>query len=63
MSTVTDPVLREKYRETYKVRCAVTNKCSRCPRPNDNPTSLSCHRCTEKHRQYQNARNALLRVS
>lgn len=61
MSTITDPILREKYRENYKLRCAETNKCRECSRQNDNPTSLQCLACTERHRVYQNARNARLR--
>jgi len=58
MSVTTDPILREKYRETYKVRCASTNKCKRCPRQNDNPTSFICRDCTVKHRLYQRGRQA-----
>lgn len=58
MSKTTDPILREKYRENYKVRCVQTNKCKRCPRQNDNPTSLTCRRCTTQHRLYQRRRLA-----
>jgi len=42
--------------EAHKLSCHERDRCTRCGHANDNPGSLKCKTCTEKHRVYQNKR-------